>query len=549
MTLFNIQQETIVGVSVTLERGLEVAVLDHKAGVIIKYAHADLVYDNARKQIADLDIFKETLGDVFAELEIKKGSKISLSIPSTEFKISDYPASLEEDQLQNVIEEELTGVPLFQGEEPCFDAALLPNSTMQFNKIVYGASSKSMLIEVAMQLQEMGYDLVSIDCSVNSTINSLIYTQKIGMSDDFSWVLLLIEEGCCRIIPMLGHNYIDYFEEKIAIGEVLGDAENYKTVIETVTPLLKNLPSSCLYVVSKTDVISAEALASQITYNSQIVHLEANNFARELPIDVAPDAIIDAKIISYDVIGAAAYSIIKPKTSTMLNLFNASLGDVYNDKQPLSIRIGGSVFVLSVQNMAILSSIIGGILLVTIIIALIFLTGIINKQNEQLDEMTTQINAIDQKLAQNKNISTSLFDEGDEIKIGLGHNKNVYSYYTIVGTEIPQKLWLTSLKLGSHTTIEGQADNLQSIYSFFRNIKDYDPSSKIQLQKLGLASKAKTSPLNEAEDFDTASILTSLNADFYEFRISDAPEENNLNEKTDKGKAAETPPLVDLPEQ
>ena len=126
--------------------------------------------------------------------------------------------------------------------------------------------------------------------------------------------------------------------------------------------------------------------------------------------------------------------------------------------------------------------------------------------------------------------------------MGLIHNKNIYTYYTIVGTEIPKKLWLTGLKLGKNTTIEGQADNLESVYSFFRNIKDYNPDSQIKLQKLALASNSNIAALTESGNFDTDSIITSMNADFYEFRISDAPEvaatkDDNKN-KTKKSDSA-----------
>ena len=121
-----------------------------------------------------------------------------------------------------------------------------------------------------------------------------------------------------------------------------------------------------------------------------------------------------------------------------------------------------------------------------------------------------------------------MFDEGDEIRIGLEHNKGIYSYYTIVGTEIPKKLWLTRLKLSEKTTIEGQADNLESVYAFFRSIKDYDPNSGIKLQKLGLASKTELPPAQTDGDveFDTDSILTTLNADYYEFIISDESQDD-----------------------
>ena len=138
---------------------------------------------------------------------------------------------------------------------------------------------------------------------------------------------------------------------------------------------------------------------------------------------------------------------------------------------------------------------------------------------------------MNQFLKDNEDISSDLFDEGDEIRAGLEHNKNIYSYYTIIGTEIPKKLWLTHVKFSDKTTIEGQADNLESVYAFFRSIKDYNPDSAIKLQKLGLATNSQTSVLDDNSldspsdsNFETDSILTSLNADFYEFRISDEPE-------------------------
>ena len=161
---------------------------------------------------------------------------------------------------------------------------------------------------------------------------------------------------------------------------------------------------------------------------------------------------------------------------------------------------------------------------------LLYYANLISTQQNKMAELNQKVQEINQFLKDNENISSDLFDEGDEIRLGLAHNKNIYSYYTIVGTEIPKKLWLTHLKLSDKTTIEGQADNLESVYAFFRSIKDYNPNSDIKLQKLGLASKTSFTPIEEnvengdntnSQEFDTDSILTSLNADFYEFIISD----------------------------
>ena len=337
---------------------------------------------------------------------------------------------------------------------------------------------------------------------------------------------------------MNGKDYVDCIEEKISIGEVLGDAENYATVVATVTPILKNVPSKYLCVVSKTNVISAELLASKLTYSAPITYQEANCFSKESFLECGPE--VDEKmamILSLDVIGACIYKDFERYSDAHFNLFNESLGEVYLLEQPPEIILFDHKFVLSNQFLITLFCICAVVLGLVIGSLFIFYSTKVANLNEQVEELDNKANQIEQYLKANENISTELFDEGDEIRGGLEHNKNIYSYYTIVGTEIPKKLWLTHLKFGDKTTIEGQADNLESVYAFFRSIKDYDPDSDIKLQKLGLASKS-TAANNDLEEINTDSILTSLNADFYEFAISNDPDLNK-KEKKDGDKPAD----------
>ena len=255
----------VVGVSVHPENGLEVAQVDYANKTVLKYGWRELMYDNARREIADMDIFKESLKDLFNDMGIQKGTSIVLNMPTVYFKVQDFPASLSEDQVEVAIEEDLMNHPIFQNTEGCISAVRMPNSTIQFNKIAYTVSQKSQLIEIAMNINEMGYEIAAIDTSVNSTLNSLLYNSRLTSSPDESWVMLLVENNCCRIIPMIGKNYSDTFEERISIGEVLGDAENYSTVLNAIEPVLKNLPSKLLYIVSKTNIISAEVLAQKLS--------------------------------------------------------------------------------------------------------------------------------------------------------------------------------------------------------------------------------------------------------------------------------------------
>ncbi len=520
-------RKSIVGVSVTPEIGLEVAQIDFASQTVLKYGYRQLEYDLARREILDLDVFKETLQDLFIELQIPAGTEVVVNIPTVAFNVNDYPASLDGVQIEGAIEEELNEHFIFKSVEPAISATRLPNSSMQFYKIAYTAAQKQMLIEIAMGIRDIGYKVAVIDTSVNSVLNALMYKQRVDVSPDMAWVLMIVETNCCRILTMNGKDFVDVFEEKLAIGQVLDDAENYGTVINAVSPILKNLPSKYLCVVSKTNVISAEVLASKLTYSAPIIHQEANCYSKEALLDLAPS--VDEKaasLISLDVIGAAINTNFAPYSDIHFNLFNKSLGEVYTIEQPPELQLGSRTIVLSKEFLTgigmFLALIIGGIAAALFVY---FNVRTLDAQS-RLDRLDMQKTQIEQYLKANEDVSTDLFNEGEEIKLGLTRNKGVYSYYTIVGTEIPKKLWLTHLKFGDKTTIEGQADNLESVYAFFRSIKDYAPNSAIKLQKLGLAAKSNSSVLTEINgsggaEFDTDSILTSLNADFYEFVISD----------------------------
>ena len=508
------KKSSVVGVSITPENGLEIAQIDYATGTVLKYGRKSVDYNIVRREIADLDLFKDTLTDLLEELAIPKGTELVLNMPASAFKVVDYPASLDDMQIESAIEEELYDNPYLKSYEPAYSYKIT-SSSLQFNKVVYTAVQKSVLIELILFIRELGYKIKTIDTSINSIFHSLIYLDRVNTERDTNWVLLTIDNGCCRIVSVQGRAYIDVFEEKVSIGDVLSDAENYATVIAAVEPILAKMPSKYLCIVSTTNVISAEVIANKITYSSPIIYQEANCYLKEPLINVS--SLVDdeyKKLISLEVIGAATYSDFAARNNINFNLFNKTLGDVYLLEQPPTIMNGKVV--LTNEFLAVAFA----VLVVIIGIFAFIIWGWIgvqtNNMQNDIDNMNAEIERIKAYLEAHKDISANTFDEGDEIRIGLAHNKNVYSYYTIVGTEIPKKLWLTHLKLGDKTTMEGQADNLESVYAFFRSIKDYNPDSDITLQKLGLAAVGS----NNVTELEKDAILTTLDADFYEFRIS-----------------------------
>ena len=438
----NFSKKAVVGVSVTPDVGIEVAQINYEKRLLKNYVCKPFSFDAKLQGNFDLDIFKETLYDALVEIGAPQGSEIVLNLPSCLFEVKDWPASMERMQVVSAIEDELYESPLFKNssDEVVYSYAQLPNSTVQFNKYAYAAAPKNIVMEIAVQIRDLNYKLVAIDTSVNSTLNALIYSGRVDVAPNISSVMLMVENTCCRLITMQGRSYVDYKEEKINIGRVLEENENYEIVLNAVTPILGRIPSSLLYVISKTDVISAEALASKVSYGASIVHQEVNSYNKtpfiELAFDMDP---AKCRLASLDVIGAAIKRDFGQNSLAPLNLFNEILGDVYTSQVPPVV----AGIELSIENMLKF-----GIVFAIVILGLAF-TGVYLLSNgkaekeAQLQKLDTDIATITQYLKEHDDVSTQAFSEVDEIRIGLTDNKNIYSYYTIVGTEIPKKLWLT----------------------------------------------------------------------------------------------------------
>lgn len=537
------KKSAVIGVSVSPEAGLEIAQIEYATGTVLKYGRKPIEYNAIKREIVDLDLFKETLQDLLEEMNIQKGSELVFNMPAVAFKVIEYPVTLETAQVESAIEEDLYEDPYLKDSEVCYGYTVV-GSTLQFNKYAYEAIHKLPIIELVLAVKEMGYKVSAIDTSVNSTLRSLVYLDRVNTEPDTNWLLLTVDNTTCHLFSMLGKNYVDVFEERVSIGEVLSDAENYATVVSAIEPLLAKMPAKYLCVVSKTNIISAEVLSNKISYSSPIIYQEANNYLKEPFLNLSPLVEEEySKSISLDVIGAAIYNDYKNLSASNINLFNKTLGTIFLNEQPP--MLGG--IVLTNPLLFSVGIIVAAIIAVIVVSVSSYFVFQNTQMKDNLKKMEDEVAQIDEFINQNKGISTEAFDEGDEIRAGLAHNKNIYSYYSIVGTEIPKKLWLTHLKLGDKTTIEGAADNIESIYAFFRSIKDYNPTSAISLQALGLASASSKTQADIGED----ALLTSLDADYYEFKISDEPEAKGKNsKKSKKSKKSSNPdvPLEDIKE-
>ena len=165
-----LSKKMLYGVSLAPDKGIEVVQIDYATRTLLNYVNKPFVFDSKMQGMSlDLDIFKETLYDALVDIGAPQGSEIVLNLPSTIFKIKDWPASMDQVQIINNIEDEIAETPQFQNEpgEASYSYCVLPNSTLQFNKIAYVAMHKSLVMEIAVQIRDLKYKLLAIDTSVN----------------------------------------------------------------------------------------------------------------------------------------------------------------------------------------------------------------------------------------------------------------------------------------------------------------------------------------------------------------------------------------------
>lgn len=532
-------KKRIFAVAVTPDRGLEVAEMDYSSGVIVKYAQRALDVVTIRSVIPDMDVFKDLLKDCLTEVGAPKGSGIVLSLPTVSMGLGNYMSSQTDASIVQLIENDLMEKELlFRDNDPLVVTTGL-SVTVQSKVVAYTAAVFSIVQEAATMITDLGYTIHSIDSSVAAVFRALVHTGKIQPQGDGTWLMMLVDNSHARIMAFNGESLVEYKEEQL-LYDVSDPAGNSEMVASAMSIYLEKLPAKYLFIVSRADAVSAEMLASKVKYNNPIIFLEANSYAKEGFIDVRgiPEDMADS--ISLDLIGACLYD----ESLLHFNMFVEALGNVYEDQQPAKL---GSIALTNAFciKMAIffILPILGAFFAGTS-----YLGGQKAEVEQEISAKKVKIEATKSKIKElESQVSSDEFSEGDQIKLGVSRNTEIFNYFDILGREMPQKLWLTYLSLAHlgfddkyiHVDLEGQADNIESIYAFYRNLRENieEPTSssdKVKLQKLALA---KINPPKVSEDFEDGDlpenglgdlvfnensndIILSSNADFYEYIIS-----------------------------
>lgn len=520
-----------VGVAMSPGIGLEMIEINPKTKTIEKYACKPLDYDYSKREIADYDQFREVLISLFDDLKINRKSNIVLTLPSVHYGLISLPTALGDEGVTSALVSEVEQASyIFKRQDPVISwTDAYPAGDKDNREILYGAIQQAAIDEINAACVEIGCTLVAIETAQNSLLKTLEFNNLADehMAPNTTWNLMVINPNSYSMITLNGKSVIEYREEPLALRSFVGD-EIYEAIISSAQLTLQTIPSNYLYIVSETDMVSAEVLSMKIPFDGNIKFLESNKYVQnplmQASYNILPNQVLK---ITPEVIGSGIYLISQfPFKFNLLGKGNEELA-VLQEVAP-KIRVGNTEIELTSAFVKKIAAIAALILLVPTGILFAIMNQLNTQNQEKLNSINQQLEADKAKLANFEDIDKKdTFDSKLEINNIQSINRTKLIYYTAIGTNIPPNTWLIYLRIFGDKKIDiiGRSTNVENVYTFYKNMKMSVIDSDLRLNRLEMSADSVGNLV--VED------LNSIKPTFYEFEITNLTDEelNKLNEE------------------
>lgn len=520
-----------VGVAMSPGIGLEMIEINPKTKTIEKYACKPLDYDYSKREIADYDQFREVLISLFDDLKINRKSNIVLTLPSVHYGLISLPTALGDEGVTSALVSEVEQASyIFKRQDPVISwTDAYPAGDKDNREILYGAIQQAAIDEINAACVEIGCTLVAIETAQNSLLKTLEFNNLADehMAPNTTWNLMVINPNSYSMITLNGKSVIEYREEPLALRSFVGD-EIYEAIISSAQLTLQTIPSNYLYIVSETDMVSAEVLSMKIPFDGNIKFLESNKYVQnplmQASYNILPNQVLK---ITPEAIGSGIYLISQfPFKFNLLGKGNEELA-VLQEVAP-KIRVGNTEIELTSAFVKKIATIAALILLVPTGILFAIMNQLNTQNQEKLNSINQQLEADKAELANFEDIDKKdTFDSKLEINNIQSINRTKLIYYTAIGTNIPPNTWLIYLRIFGDKKIDiiGRSTNVENVYTFYKNMKMSVIDSDLRLNRLEMSADSVGNLV--VED------LNSIKPTFYEFEITNLTDEelNKLNEE------------------
>ena len=516
----NSGKKDAVHIAISPSRGLEVAQIDSATHTVQKYGVKPLEYNESLKEIKSYAEFKQSLEELFTELQINPKSNIVLSIPTVHIGKIELPLILSDEMVNEAIISEVEQAYIFKRCEPIVSwVEVLGNQDSENRTMIYSAIQKPVVDSIKEVFTSLGATLDRLEVSLTSDLRALSYANIVQeqMKEENFWTLMVIKSNGYELVQMKGQKIFDYYTEPLAL-KTYELEEIYDAIYTSVQIALLNYPTNNIVILSETDMVSAEHMASKMQIDGNITFVENNEYKKQDFIPVSLEILPDiASKVSLEAIGIAAIDIHDFQSGFE---FTGNKKALAPTAEPIRFTFQGKEYVFTESTMLKLIAIIGVVLIIPSLIAMLVLNSSQKNLQSKLDEVNARISTLDSQIAEYQDKSgNSDFDVASEIEKVIKNNRAKLIAYSSIGESVPKKLWLNYFKTKEDGKIDivGVSENVEDIYIFYRNLKDSIIDSQLRLHKLEMQS-------NSVED----AISSSSN---YEFEITNMADEDLKKEQ------------------
>lgn len=485
----------IIYLSVTPGVGLELIQVDPVIKSVKTYSHKPLEYSESMREISNYEQFRTDLEELFTELNINPKCNIVLNMPLVHFGKIELPLLLNDEAINEAVISEIEQSYIFKRCEPVvswFEG--MSNSTSDTRTIFYSALQKQALDKIKEILTELGCTLIGVEVSLISSLRALLFSglTETQMEDGTAWNLMIVNSTGYSLISLSGKNIIDYYEEPLALKTYELD-EIYDVINGSAQIALMNFPTNYLYVVSETDLISAEHLVSKMQIEGKIDFLENNSFRKReiLPVslNILPDQIMK---ISLESVGIAVSRVCS--YPAVLEFSGNKTLDASAEEQTFSFHFNDKEIILTESVMKKITYVIGAILITPALIAMLTLPVMLKKEKAQLADINSQIKTVDEEIQKLTELAsaTGNFVIKTEIENVVKYNRNKLMAFSALSQSVPADLWITyfAVKDTGKVDIKGVSEDVEDVYIFYKNMKDLLIGSDLRLHNLKMLSES-----------------------------------------------------------
>ncbi len=512
-----------IGVSITPGVGLEMIEVDKNTKTVLKYAHRPLEYNHTNRDIEDYIAFQEALGSLFDELHLPRKSNIVITIPNIAFGIINLPILLTDEAVNSAIVSEVEQSYIFKRFEPSISwREIGSNIDSERRTLAYTAIQKNVIDGLKASCKEVGCTLLAIETSLTSIFKALSFSNLSAeeMKENNSWILMVAGQNSYSIFGMFGKKIMEYYEEPLALKSFSED-EVYNVITASAKVTLVDMNASSLYIVSETDLVSAEVLSMRIPFDGEIKFLESNKYAQEpiltADLNILPNTALQ---ITPMVIGSAIYTSsdfpLKFNLTGQADESGEDGATAMSGTYPV-VNIGGVDVELTCDFVKKISIVIGLALIIPTILIAFGLGKYLEQEKSKLTEINNKIQQNTAEIKKYSDLSSgAAFDLNAAINSITVSNRTKLFYYEAVGMSIPSKLWINYYMTNSTggVDIKGRSNDVGSIYTFYKSIKQLVNNSNVRLYKLELASDSVDDLISEP----------SSGPKFYDFEITNMTE-------------------------